>query len=212
MIVETWMTREVTSIDGAATVREAAAIMGAHHLRRLPVVRDGAVVGVVTRSDLLRGAAIDPFSAAATCDPTPQRLVRAVMTSPVVTTTPTTALEDAAQLMLERKIGALPVVRETGTLIGILTESDTLRALIGALRTDGACPRLVFDGGDVDALLAVLVARARPLGLSIVGLATTIGSGGRECIVTVRGRDGARLADAAWAAGHRVRSVVERLG
>jgi acetoin utilization protein AcuB len=211
MIVETWMTRQPLTIGLDATVREAAAIMAHHRFRHLPVVREDRLVGIVTRTDLLRGQAIDPFSSAAAEDPTAQRLVRAVMASPVVTTGPATPLEDAARLMVERKIGALPVVRDTGSLVGILTEADTLRALIDSLGVDGPHTRFVFDGRAPEALLVALATKARVLGLSIVTFHVAPAPAGREAIVIVRGRHGDRLADAAWAAGYPVRSMSERL-
>lgn len=210
MIVETWMTREPLTVGVDANVSEAAAIMGAHKLRRLPVVQAGIVVGMVARSDLLRGQAVDPFSLATDHAHAPQRTIGAVMSRSLVTTRADTPLEDAARLMLGHKIGALPVVRDSGSLVGILTESDTLRALITSLYIEGPCTRLVFDGSDPDRLLTVLVERARALDLSIVGLLHAQGPDGREVIVTVRGRQGAGLADAAWSAGYRVKSVTER--
>ena len=86
MIVESWMTKDPFTVTPEVTVRAAAAIMAEHRIRHLPVVRGERVVGMVTRSDLLRGEAVDPFSVGATEDRTPQREVRAVMSSPVVTT------------------------------------------------------------------------------------------------------------------------------
>jgi CBS domain-containing membrane protein len=50
-------------------------------------------------------------------------VVKEVMTSEVITTTPDTLLADAAQVLVERKIGCLPVI-EAGRLLGIITEGD----------------------------------------------------------------------------------------
>jgi len=212
MLVDTWMSRDPFTVDVDATVGDAVTLMTTHRLRRLPVVRAGHVVGIVTKGDLRRGQAIDPFSVGAHQTPPPPRSIHTVMVSPVVTTTPTVPIEDAAAVMLDRKVGALPVVRTSGSLVGILTTSDTLRALIASLVVPGRCMRLVFDGADPDGLLAFLVARTRPLKLSIASVLQTTGAGGREMVVTVVGGAGAALADAAWAAGYRVKSVTERQG
>ncbi len=211
MIVETWMTRQPLTVGPDATVREAAAMMAHHRFRHLPVVRNDQLLGMVTRTDLLRSQAIDPFSTAAASDPAAQRLVRMVMASPVITTTPCAALEDAAREMADRKIGALAVVRDTGALVGILTQADTLRALIDSLGVDGPHTRLVFDGREPEALLVALATKARVLGLAIVTFHVMAAPGGREVQVVVRGRHADRLADVAWAAGYPVRSVRERL-
>lgn len=210
MIVETWMTRDPITAAPDTTVREAAAIMSAQRIRHLPVVQGGGLVGIVTRTDLLRGQAIDPFSLAATSDPHVQRVVKAVMASPPITIGATAPLEDAARLMVERKIGALPVVRERGGLLGILTETDALRALIRTLHVDGPHVRLVLEGRDPEGLIAALGPRARALGLSIASVQVVTGERGREVVVTARGSHGDRLADAAWSAGFQVRHLEER--
>lgn len=212
MIVETWMNREPISVAVDTTVRAAAALMNEHAVRHLPVVHDDRVVGIVTRSDLLRGQAIDPFSLAAAHDPAAQRLVRAVMASPAQTVAATAVLQDAVAVMVARSIGALPVVRDSGSLVGILTATDALRALITSLQVEGPSTCLVFDGADPDGLLVALVGRARTLRLSIVGVQLVTGAINRELIVTVKGPSGDRLADAAWSAGYRVKSVTARQG
>lgn len=206
MIVESWMTRDPFTVTPDVTVRAAAAIMADHRIRHLPVVKGDRVVGMVTRSDLLRGEAIDPFSVGASEDRTPQREVRAVMSSPVVTTLATAALEDAAEIMSTRKLGALPVVRATGALVGIISDADALRALISSLRLDGPCTRMVFTRVDANGLLAALAPKAKALGLTIAGVLPA----GVDLVITVRGPHGDRLADAAWAAGYRPISVIER--
>jgi len=206
MIVESWMTKDPFTVTPEVTVRAAAAIMAEHRIRHLPVVRGERVVGMVTRSDLLRGEAVDPFSVGATEDRTPQREVRAVMASPVVTTLATTPLEDAADVMATSKFGALPVVRGTGALVGIISDADALRALISSLRLDGPCTRMVFARVDPNSLLAALAPKAKALGLTIAGVIPA----GVDLVLTVRGPHGDRLADAAWAAGYRPISVIER--
>ncbi len=209
MIVDSWMSRDPVTVAPDTSVRAAAAIMTERNIRHLPVLRAGAVVGMVTRTDLLRGQEIDPFSLAAASDLSPQRAVRAVMSSPAVTTEATTPLEEAAGVMARRKLSALPVVWRSGSLVGIITDADVLRALISSLEV-GVCTRLVFPGGDVTGLLAVLAPRAKAMGLEILAVQPSQGAGGAEVVVTVRGLHGDRLADVAWGAGFRVKSVVER--
>ena len=210
MIVESWMTRDPIAVAPDATLREAAAIMASHKFRHLPVVKGTTVVGMVTRTDLLRGQAIDPFSVAAATDCSPQREVRAVMASPVVTTTATTPLEDAAALMVDKKIGALPVVRESGGLVGIITEHDALRALITSLRIAPPYTRLVFDASVGDRLVQTLCQRAVTLDLAVVAVQRVDQGAIHEVIVAVRGVHADRLADAIWSAGFRVKGVVEK--
>jgi acetoin utilization protein AcuB len=129
------MRSPVVSIGPETTVREAVDLMRARALRHLPVVDPGGrLVGIVTDRDL-RQAVFAPVvqERLGGGDAVGDIPVREVMTWAVVTVRPATDLREAARLMHEQKIGALPVV-EGDRLIGILTESDLLAAFEEALR------------------------------------------------------------------------------
>jgi acetoin utilization protein AcuB/CBS domain-containing protein len=117
-------------------VSEALTLMRVHNVRRLPVVFDtGELRGMITQgdirgADLLRVAGMDPFDIA---DALRRVKVYEVMTEDPVTITPETGLREAAELMIENKIGGLPVVGEHGTVVGIITESDLFEALVQQL-------------------------------------------------------------------------------
>lgn len=100
------------------------AIMGHRRVRHVPVVgADGALYGVVSHRDLVRHGP----AGAGNGDRQPS-LVSQVMSAPVQTIGPEAPLAEAAQVMLERKLGCLPVMAE-GSLVGILTEADFVRHL-----------------------------------------------------------------------------------
>jgi acetoin utilization protein AcuB len=130
MSVRDWMSRRVTTVRPDARLGEAARLMGARKIRHLPVVEAaGRLVGIVTARDL-RQAVFAP----AVQDHLEQLsgvldglVVRDVMTRGVVTVRTATSIRDAARLMHERRLGALPVV-ERDRVVGILTETDVLRA------------------------------------------------------------------------------------
>jgi CBS domain-containing protein len=101
-------------------------LMRTGRIRHLPVVdEDGDLCGVVSQRDLFRGA----LATALGYGEVAQRkllatlVVKEVMTTDVVTASPATSIGDAARLMLDRKIGCLPVL-EDNRLVGIITESD----------------------------------------------------------------------------------------
>ena len=125
------MTTDVLSVDPQNSVATAIRLMRTGQLRRLPVVQDGRLVGIVTSGDVRR---ITGMSSVVR-DPSGDNFlwqhipVANVMTLDVVTTSPNTLIAEAARLMIERKISGLPVV-ENGRLVGILTTSDLLEALI----------------------------------------------------------------------------------
>jgi acetoin utilization protein AcuB len=128
--VQDRMTRGPATIRSDALVRGAISMMSTRKLRHLPVLDgDGHLVGIVTDRDLrqvlfspaLRARLDDADGVFATAR------VRDVMTWAVVTARSEMPLVEAARLMYERKIGALPVV-DRGRLVGIITESDILKA------------------------------------------------------------------------------------
>lgn len=130
------MTRSVVTIHSDALVSGAVGVMRTRHIRHLPVVdRAGRLVGIVTDRDL-RQLMFDPAVQARLGNATDALrglTVREVMTWGAVSVTPATSIRDAARLMHERKVGALPVVAGD-RVVGILTERDVLaifRELLG---------------------------------------------------------------------------------
>ncbi|MCB9559008.1 MAG: CBS domain-containing protein [Kofleriaceae bacterium] len=119
------MTTAVVSVRATEPLREAHADMQMGAFRHMPVVDDrGRLVGIISDRDVLR--AISRHKAT---------LVGEVMTRQPVTVKPDTVAHAAALVMLERKIGGLPVVDEDGHLVGLITQTDFLevarRALLG---------------------------------------------------------------------------------
>ena len=101
-------------------------VMAKGKLRHLPVLdEDGNLAGIVSRSDLFRGSLVKAlgYGSVAQARVLDTIVVKEVMTTEVITTRPETPLYDAARVMMEKKIGCLPVV-EQGKLVGILTEGD----------------------------------------------------------------------------------------
>jgi acetoin utilization protein AcuB len=115
------MTREVATVSPETTAAQALEEIRAHNIRHLPVLDGSRLVGVVTDRDLR--LVMDPDGSAVD---TP---VSEVMTPSPVEVGPDTPVESAAALLTAHRIGCLPVV-EAGELVGILTESDLLRAFV----------------------------------------------------------------------------------
>jgi CBS domain-containing protein len=122
-------------VQPTTTLVEAQRIMEQRQVRRLPVVERGLLVGIVSLGDL---RAAQP-SIATTLSVYEWRAllerasVAQCMTCDPVTIAPDAAVLDAARLMLERKIGGLPVVLD-GRVVGMITESDLFRLLIAETR------------------------------------------------------------------------------
>ncbi len=134
MEVREIMTTNPLSARLGTSVFDAIRTLESEQIRHLPIVEDGELVGIVSDRDLLR------FSHAALLeDPDAARTrlqvaISTIMTSDPSCVAPEDDVDDAIDLMLENRIGALPVVDEAeGRLVGILSYVDVMRAARGRL-------------------------------------------------------------------------------
>ena len=124
------MQRDVATLRPEDRLDLADDVMRLGRVRHMPVLEGERLVGIVTQRDLLAAT----LSAAFHVDPAQRRALmrvveaRNVMTTDVVSVGTGTTLAQAARLMLERQIGCLPVLSGEGWLVGLVTESDLLRA------------------------------------------------------------------------------------
>ena len=129
--VKDWMNSDVITVSGSSTLPDAYWLMLDNDVRRLPVVEDGVLVGIVTLEDLRR---MDPIEAAGfdiirISNMLAHLPIRQLMTKNPKTIAPAESLVKAAQLMLRNKISTLPVL-DGDELVGIITESDIFRAFV----------------------------------------------------------------------------------
>ena len=131
--VRDWMTPNPVTIDADASIVEAIHKLKEKNIRRLPVVKGGKLVGLVTERMLLsfspgKSTSLDTWEVHYLLAKTP---VTAAMNPKPNTVTPDTDLADCAQLIHDRKLNGITVVDEKGALVGILTTTNALEALIG---------------------------------------------------------------------------------
>jgi len=127
-----YMTSHVVTLGPDDSLLEAHRLMGAERIRALPVVEDGQLKGIITRTDLLSNDN-SRFLSRNNQEESLKVLTNSVsqiMITNVITITPETTLLDAARLMLENKFHSLPVLDAEKKLVGILTESDLFRMVI----------------------------------------------------------------------------------
>ena len=133
LLVQDWMTRHLVTLPPEASVAEALTLCRERRIRHIPILEGGRLVGIVSDRDLRDASPAlgDPERASAL----QEIRVGDVMTREVITADPQDSIEDAAQEMYELKIESLPVVAEEsaaveGELLGIVTSSDVMRALV----------------------------------------------------------------------------------
>ena len=120
------MTNDVKTVGHNDTLATADEIMRLGRIRHIVVVdEDGSLAGVMSQRDLFLGGLLRAlgYGSHAKARALEMLVVKEAMVADVVTTTPDTPVSSAAAVMLERKIGCLPVV-ENGKLVGIVAESD----------------------------------------------------------------------------------------
>jgi acetoin utilization protein AcuB/CBS domain-containing protein len=131
-----WMRAPAMTINLAEDLGTALACMREQGIRRLPVVVDtGELCGIITLGDI-RGAellCLDGLDPADVAKSLRRIKVYEIMTKNPIAVMPETSLRETANLMIEHKIGGLPVVDEQDFVIGIITSSDLFEALIHQL-------------------------------------------------------------------------------
>ena len=132
MLIKDWMTKDPITINDDTSMIKAIHIMNEHRFRRLPVVSQGKLVGLITDRDLKEASP----SKATTLDVhelyylLAELQVSEIMSRNPISVSQDDTVERAAQIMLEHTISGLPVVDAEGQLVGIITQSDVFRAFM----------------------------------------------------------------------------------
>jgi len=125
------MSKKVVTAKPETSIFEAEKTMIQHGFRRLPIVRDGKLSGIVTVMDILRffgSGMVFQHLQSGTIIQVLQTSILEIATKDVVTVEPEADVGQAAKLMQERKVGALPVV-QNDRLVGIITERDFFKMI-----------------------------------------------------------------------------------
>lgn len=180
MLVKDWMTPDPVTITDDTSMMKAIHLMKQNRFRRLPVMHDGKLVGIVTDRDLKEASP----SKATTLDVhelyylLAELQVKDIMTRDPITVRPDDTVEHAAQLMLENTISGLPVVDETGQLRGILTQSDVFRAFMHITGIQQGGVQFALRLEDRPGLIKEVVDLLRAQGARFVSLLTSYASSG----------------------------------
>jgi len=181
MLVKDVMTKSPITITPETSVPEAKALMTKQKINKLPVVdKSGALVGIITKNDLLKAApsdatTLDMFELSYLLN---KLTVEKVMHKDVKTVVETEPVEEAARLMADYGIGCLPVMKQD-LIVGIITETDLFHVFIDMFGTRHAGVRATF------------VLDEKPGQLSRVSKAIADLNGNISSVVTADGDDDA---------------------
>jgi acetoin utilization protein AcuB len=174
MLVKERMTLHPLTMEPTASITEAHRYMKENDIRHLPIVRkDGKLVGLVTRETLMQAmpSSVTTLSIWEMNYALNRVQVRKVMVRDVITVEEDVPIEKAARIMIDNKIGCLPVMRGD-SLVGIITDIDmlcTLMELTGARR---AGVRVTLQAPDARGELAKITTAVAEQGGDIVACGT----------------------------------------
>ncbi|GBD90982.1 inosine 5'-monophosphate dehydrogenase [bacterium BMS3Abin04] len=193
MIVSKWMSKRVVTVDESDTLSEAVNTLKRNHVRRLPVLRDNKLIGIVSDRDLKEAApsrvtSLDMWELHYLLS---KIKVKDLMKRRIITISPDSTIEKAAILMFDNKIGGLPVV-ENEELVGIITEHDVFNAFINITGARIPSYRITVKISDEPGSIKELCDKMRIFAFKCVSILTThvgVEEGYREVIIRFRAED-----------------------
>ena len=174
MLIKDWMAPKVLLIDENTSVMRATRMMKENEVRRLPVVAHGKLIGMVTDRDLKEA------SPAKTSDLDIHELhyllsemrVKEVMTPNPISLDSEETLEKAAMVMVQNKISGLPILDESGDLVGLLSETDVLRGFIHATGIADGTIHYIMDVADQPGATTRVIDICRKHGATLISILT----------------------------------------
>lgn len=174
MFVATRMTPKPVTITSTTSVADATHIMRTNKFRRLPVVDNGKLVGIVTDRDL-REVSPSPATTLSIYELNyllAKMLVKEVMKKQVLTIQQDATIEEAALLMATNRIGGLVVIDDSGSVTGLITETDIFKCFVEVMGLANGKTRLTIDVTDKVGRLHEITGIFTELGINIGSLAT----------------------------------------
>jgi len=191
MLVHERMTSNPITVNPETSFQDALQLLRDKKIRRLPVVdKSGRLVGIVVEKDLLY-ASPSPATTLSVFEMhylLSKLLVKDVMTKSVIAVGEDCPLEEAARIMVDKKIGSLPIVRDH-KLVGIITETDIFRTMAEALGGRAKGLRVTIRVPEQKGELALVTNEVVKLGGNIVSLATFLGNDPQHRELTLKVRE-----------------------
>lgn len=158
MAVKDFMTRKVVYVSPDTTVAHTADMMREQGLRRLPVIENDRLVGVVTERTMAEASPskVTSLSIYEMNYLLNKTKIRDIMARDVVTVSPYASLEDAVYAMMKNQVGILPVV-EAGQVFGVITEKDVFKAFLEVSGYGKEGIRVIITADDTVGTLAKIV-------------------------------------------------------
>lgn len=184
MFVRNNMIANPFTISPDQTIPDAHEIMTQHNVRRLPVVKNGKLVGVVSKEDIIQASPskATTFSMGEITYLLSKTKISQIMSKDLITISSNALLEEAALMMRDNNVSFLPVV-DDGKLVGIITESNIFDAFIELLGFREPGTRLTVEVDDAPGIMSNLTSIIGNYGANITHVAVYRGAHGKSAIV-----------------------------
>ncbi len=176
MLIGERMTYPVITVSPDLPIAEALSLMRKEHIRRTPVIQDGRLIGIVSNEDLLN-ASPSPATSLSVFEMTyllSKITVKDVMTRNVLTIDEAMPIEEAARIMVDNKIGGLPVMRGE-ELVGIITETDLFKVFLELMGARERGLRVTVMMANVSGKLAALAQALASKGGNFIAFGSFLG-------------------------------------
>ncbi len=186
MFIYKRMTKNPVTINFDISIFDAMEVMRISKIRRLPVMKDGKLAGIVTDRDL-QLAAPSPATTLSKYEANyllTKLKVHEIMAKKLYTVKAGATIEEAALLMYKHKIGGLPVLDDEDNLVGIITETDIFKMLVDVMGLPEGKTRVTISAPDRMGVLAEIGGIFKDSNINITSFVTVdAGDGSKELIL-----------------------------
>ena len=212
MFVVKRMTPNPKVIESTATIADASEMMRKYKIRRLPVVDDGRLVGIVTDRDL-RSVSPSPATTLSIFELNyllGKMQVKDILHKDVVTINVGATIEEAALTMSNHHIAGLVVVDAVGAVVGIITETDIFNSFVEIMGLKEGKTRFTFSVSDQVGVLHEITGVFKDLNINISSLASyTTDEGPGELVIRFNAQDTGELIQKLTAIGYPPQHTVQ---
>ncbi|MBK8902090.1 MAG: CBS domain-containing protein [Anaerolineaceae bacterium] len=189
MLVKRRMSQPVITVPPDMSVPDCLKLMQREHIRRTPVVENGRLIGIVSDKDLLNASPSDATSLSVweITYLINKIKIKDIMTKNVLTIEEDMPIEEAARIMVDNKVGGLPVLRG-GQLVGLITETDLFKVLLELMGAREQGVRVTAIVPEIPGELAAITQAVANAGGSFLAFGQFSGESSANRIVTFKVR------------------------
>ena len=190
MFVGERMSKPVITVSPDLPINEALSMMKREHIRRMPVIQDGKLLGIVSDKDLLN-ASPSPATSLSVWEMNyllSKITVKDVMTKKVMTVQENTPIEEAARILADNKIGGMPVMRGD-KVVGMITETDLFKMFLELMGAREKGVRVTFLIEEKPGQLAAISKAVADLGGNFVAFGQFAGEDPSSRLITFKVQD-----------------------